>query len=98
MDAQRRAQLTRVLDGYFDLRTAVIVDRAQSLLTLDDLADAGAADRLFDDLVDVLVERYGRDDPGWAASARALLRAEWDRQLDATRAFYASLEEGGATP
>lgn len=89
----RHEQLERVLDGYFDVRTAVIVARVQSLLTLDELEDPEATESLFDDLVEAVERRYGRDDPGWAASTEAFLRAEWDQQLEKNREFYRSFEE-----
>lgn len=92
-EPSRQTRLEAVLDGYFDVRTSAIVDRAQSLLSLDDLDDQAVTDEMFEDLIELVERRYGRDDPGWHDATRSFLRAEWERQLDATRAFYASFED-----
>lgn len=93
MDDRRRERLERILDGYFDSRTATLVRRALDLLSPEDLEDAAAVDGLFDDFVTVLEERYHRNDPDWAPSAATFLRAEWDRQVEQAREFNASMED-----
>lgn len=87
-----RARLEQVLDGYFDVRTAAMVQRVIGTATPDEVDDPAAMDRLFAQFVALLEERYDRDDPGWRASAESFLRAEFDRQLDDARAFNASFD------
>jgi hypothetical protein len=93
VEQRTRERLERVLDGYFDLRTAVLVERVLGAATPDELADPVALDALFDEFLELFAARYDRADAGWRESAEALLAAEWDRQLEAARAFERSLDD-----
>lgn len=95
MEDRTRARLERVLDGYFDLRTSTMVERVLGTATPEQLADPQELDRLYAEFVALLEDRYDRADPGWRAGAESLLAAEWDRQVEAARAFEASLDEPG---
>lgn len=89
---ERDERIEQVLDGYFDVRTARVVERVLSLLDGDEVEDDDAVDALFDRFVAALERRYGRSDPGWAASARDVVRAEWDAQVDRERSFRRTFE------
>lgn len=95
MEERTRQRLERLLDGYFDLRTSVLVERVIGTIGPDELADPVALDRLFDEFVELLAARYDRADAGWRDHAEALLAAEWERQLEAARAFERSIDDGG---
>ena len=92
MEDGRRARLEQVLDGYFDLRTSTMVERVLGTATPAQLADPDELDRLYETFVSLLEDRYDRADPGWRAGAEALLAAEWDRQVEAARAFEREFE------
>lgn len=94
MEERTRARLERVLDGYFDLRTAVLVERVIGTVTPDELADPVALDEILQVFLDLLTSRYDRADAGWRESAEALVAAEWERQLEAARAFERSITDG----
>lgn len=88
MEADLHARLERILDGYFDQRTGRLIDRVVSTATVDQLADDDALDELFEAFMEVLEERYGRNDPGWRPAAERMLRAEFDRQVAEQRRLY----------
>lgn len=92
MDDARRARLERLLEGYFDTRTSVMVERVIGAVSPDELEDADAVDALFADFVELLEERYDRADAGWRESAETFLRAEFDRQVDRAREWQRSFE------
>ena len=84
-------QVRRALDGYFDTRTSVLVERVVELADPDHLEDEAALADLFTTFVDALEERYGRNDPGWRDASAAFLAREFDRQVDERRRFNRSL-------
>ena len=92
MEDATRARLEQVLDGYFDLRTSAMVERVLATATEAELADPEELDRLYATFVALLEERYDRADAGWRAGAEALLATEWDRQVEAARAFEEGFE------
>jgi hypothetical protein len=93
MEDDLRRHLQRALDGYFDLRTQVLVGRVVGAATLDQVRDDDEVDALFEAFMDVLDERYGRADPGWRPAAEVMLRAELDRQVAEQRALLDLIED-----
>lgn len=91
--AKRRERLESLLAGYFDLKTAVMVERAVAVATPEQLADDAELDLLFTDFVDVLEDRYDRADPGWRASFESFLRIEFDRQVEQARGFERQFDD-----
>jgi hypothetical protein len=93
MEDDLRRHLERTLDGYFDLRTQVLVGRVVGAATIEQIRDDDEVDALFEAFMDVLDERYGRTDPGWRPAAEAMLRAELDRQVAEQRALFDLIED-----
>ena len=94
MESDLRARLEHILDGYFDLRMQALVGRVVNATTVDQLRDDDALDELFEAFVEVLEERYGRDDPGWRPAAERMVRAEFDRQVAEQRRLLDDIEGG----
>lgn len=93
MDPELHAHLERVLDGYFDVRTGVLVGRVVNATSVEQLRDDDALDAVFDAFMEVLDARYGRTDPGWRPAAETVLRAEFDRQAAEQRALLDAIED-----
>lgn len=98
MEDGTRERLEQVLDGYFDLRTSVLVERVLATASPAQLADPDALDQLYGAFVSLLEDRYDRADAGWREGAEALLAAEWDRQVEAAQAFERDLERSFDRP
>ncbi len=92
MEEDVRDRLDRVLDGYFDTKTTTMIERVLGTASSEELADDAAMDELFAAFAGLLEDRYDRADPGWRASADAFLRVEFERQLEAARAFDRAFE------
>lgn len=88
----RRRQLRRLLEGYFDTRTQELVRGVVKTASPEELTDDAAMDALFDEFVELLRERYDREDPGWRREAVSFLRGEFDRQVERARASRRDLE------
>lgn len=91
-DADRRRQLRRLLEGYFDTKTQELVRGVVQTASPEELTDDDAMDALFDEFVGLLRERYDREDPGWHAEAVSFLRGEFERQVERARASRRDLE------
>lgn len=89
----RRRRLERVLEGYFDTKAHIMVQRALATASTAELHDDDAIEALREEFLGLLEDRYDRDDPGWRPAAESFLRGEFDRQVRAARQRDRELEE-----
>lgn len=87
------SRFAQLADGWFDVRTHALVERAVAMARPDELRDDAAMERLRDEFVDELERRYGRTTPGWRAETERLVHAEWARRVEAVRAAWRGLED-----
>lgn len=93
MSQTTRQHIEDVLDGYFDLRIREMVAAVLRSVDEDGLADDDTVDAVRDTFLQVVLERYGRETPGWREATERLVSGEFERQVEEARHLQRVIEE-----
>lgn len=93
MSPPSRQHIEDVLEDYFDLRIREMVAEVLRSLDEEELADDDAVDEVRDTFLEVALERYGREAPGWREATEHLVTGEFERQVEEARRLQRVIEE-----